>query len=227
MQSGKSIAHLPLLIGLALSVALHVAALRGKGFPDSAPAKPIARQGRTVVQLTLLPSIASKGNPNPESPNPKQIQNEPIPKTVEQAFQPARPAEPAPKPPPPNPPKPKAQSPEPPSPKPPQKPSPEQDASLVQEKGVTSEAQAAKTVSPTYPRLSQRRGEEGTVVLSVEVLASGKSGEIKIIQSSGHRRLDNAALKAARQTQFTPARKSGKEIASTTELSFTFRLTGE
>jgi protein TonB len=226
MQSRKTIAHLPLLVGLALSIALHVAVLRGKSFPDSAPAKPIAQQGRTVVQLTLVPSIASKGNPEPES-RADDINVAPTPAPpVEQAFQPAPPAKPVVKPPPPKkqtpPPKPKAPSPEPFS-----KPSPEQDASLIQEKGVTTEAHATETASPTYPRLSRKRGEEGTVTLSIEVFANGNAGKIKIIQSSGHRRLDQAALKAAQRTQFAPAQKSGKAISSTTQLSFTFRLTEE
>jgi protein TonB len=98
---------------------------------------------------------------------------------------------------------------------------------LIQEKGVTTEAHATETASPTYPRLSRKRGEEGTVTLSIEVFANGNAGKIKIIQSSGHRRLDQAALKAAQRTQFAPAQKSGKAISSTTQLSFTFRLTEE
>ncbi len=211
MQSGKSIANPPLLIGLVLSLALHVAALRGKGLPDSAPAKPIAQQGRTVVQLTLLPSIASKGSTG-------DIDVAPTP-PEEQTIQPALPAEPIPKPPP-------EQPQQPPKPQLPP-PSPEQDASLIQEKGVTSEAQTTKSISPTYPRLSRHRSEEGSVVLSVEVLADGRTGKISITQPSGYRRLDEAALKAARKTTFTPAKQLGQAIGSTTELSFTFRLTDD
>ena len=40
-------------------------------------------------------------------------------------------------------------------------------------------------------------------------------------------RLDEAALKAAQNTQFTPAKQLGRNIDSTTELSFTFRLTDD
>ncbi|RKX46352.1 MAG: hypothetical protein DRP64_03320 [Verrucomicrobia bacterium] len=106
-------------------------------------------------------------------------------------------------------------------------PSPDQNASLIEEKGVTAEAQTSKAVHPTYPRISQRRGEEGTVTLAITVLANGKAENVSVIQSSGHRRLDEAALKAARKTTFTPATQFGRKIDSTTELSFTFRLTDD
>ena len=181
-------------------------------------------QGRTVVQLTLLPSIASKGNPKPESLNPEQTQNEPITKAqktltpepqVEQAFQPALPAEPVVE----SQPEPIAET--------EAVDSPEQDASLVEEKGVVAEAQTSKTVHPAYPRISRRRGEEGTVTLSIEVFANGKAGNVSVIQSSGYRRLDEAAIKAARATTFTSARQFGRDVDSTTELSFTFKLTDD
>jgi len=221
------IVNLPLLIGSVLSIAIHVVALYGKGI--HAPPTASLEQGRTVVRLTLVPSIASKGNPKPESLNPEQTQNEPITKAQktltpepqvehpEASGQPALPAEPV-----------VESQPEPETTAETEAvDSPEQDASLVEEKGVTSEAQTFKAVHPAYPRISRRRGEEGTVTLSIEVFANGKAGNVSVIQSSGYRRLDEAAIKAARATTFTSARQFGRDVDSTTELSFTFKLTDD
>ena len=92
---------------------------------------------------------------------------------------------------------------------------------------MIAEAQPFKAVKPTYPRISRRRGEEGTVTLFIEVLQTGRAGNISILQSSSHRRLDEAAVKAAQQTTFSPAKQFGRNIDSTTELSFTFTLTDD
>jgi len=212
----NSIINVPLLLGIVLSIAVHGAALYSKGIYT--PPKPSMEQGRTVVRLTLIPSISLKGNPKPESLNSKpvpQASSLPEPTAVPQA---ARLPDPVPPP----------EQPQVSSLKPQASiPSPEQDASLVEEKGVTSEAQTSKTVHPVYPRMSQRRGEEGTVTLSIEVFANGQAGNISIVQSSGYRRLDEAAVKAIRATPFTPAKQFGRNVDSTTELSFTFRLTDD
>ncbi|MCK5676184.1 MAG: energy transducer TonB [Verrucomicrobia bacterium] len=223
MHKRNSIVNVPLLIGSVLSVALHVAALYGKGIHT--PPKPSMEQGRTVVRLTLLPSVASKASARSESPNPKQTQNEaspeiqktppPEPIAVPQAARLPDPVLP--------PEQPQASSLKPQA----STPSPDQDASLIEEKGVTSEARTFKAASPVYPRISRRSGEEGTVTLSIEVLANGQVGNISIVQSSGYRRLDKAALKAAQKTRFTPAKQFGHNVTSTTDLSFTFRLTDD
>jgi protein TonB len=51
---------------------------------------------------------------------------------------------------------------------------------------------------PLYPPESRRRGEQGLVVLLVLVEADGQPSEIKLEQSSGHDRLDQAAIDGAR-----------------------------
>lgn len=47
-----------------------------------------------------------------------------------------------------------------------------------------------------YPRLAQRRGWEGTVVLTVRVLADGRLDDIRVTRSSGRALLDRAALRS-------------------------------
>ena len=63
--------------------------------------------------------------------------------------------------------------------------------------------------------------------VEVQVLADGSVGQADILQTSGFRRLDEAAVKGALQTAFTPAIRMGRPVASTTRLSYTFRLTDD
>jgi protein TonB len=58
---------------------------------------------------------------------------------------------------------------------------------------------------PPYPPIARRRGYEGVVMLSVQVLADGTVGELKIKDTSGHSMLDRAAVKAVRRWKFKPA----------------------
>jgi len=92
------------------------------------------------------------------------------------------------------------------------------------EKGVTAPAQIEGLTKPRYPSYSRRHGEEGTVVLSIEVLPNGKHGGIQLVRSSGYSRLDEAAIQATRQATFIPATANGDAIASEKRISFTFRL---
>jgi protein TonB len=77
---------------------------------------------------------------------------------------------------------------------------------------------------PGYPWLSRQRGEEGRVVLRVDVSATGSVDLIEIAESSGHRRLDEAALAAVAQWRFEPARIGDAPIATTVNVPITFRL---
>ena len=52
-----------------------------------------------------------------------------------------------------------------------------------------------------YPTMSKRMGEQGTVKLFVLVLADGTVGDIKILESSGHKRLDDAATNAIKKLE--------------------------
>ncbi|MNL95678.1 transport protein TonB [compost metagenome] len=64
-----------------------------------------------------------------------------------------------------------------------------------------------KNPAPEYPSLALRRGWEGTVLLRVHVLASGKPSEIQIQKSSGRDQLDDAALAAVKRWSFVPAKQ--------------------
>jgi len=65
---------------------------------------------------------------------------------------------------------------------------------------------------PTYPAFSRRLGEQGRVQLLVYILPNGTVGEIKVKQSSGFSRLDQAALETVRRWRYVPARRGNDPI---------------
>jgi protein TonB len=92
------------------------------------------------------------------------------------------------------------------------------------EKGVTAPAQVVGLTKPTYPSYSRRHGEEGTAVLSIEILANGKHGKIEVISPSGYPRLDKAAVQAVERASFIPATVRGQPVSATRRIAFTFKL---
>ncbi len=213
MRKRNSIVNLPLALGVVLSIALHAAAFYGRGM--SAPAKPMMDAGRTVVQLTLVPSAARQ----PVEPEPEPVV-EPE-REIEPAPEPIATPEPAPAPkpivvPPPTPE---------PAPAPAVQQSVERVASLVEDKGVRIEASPVAGIRATYPRSSRSRGHEGTVLLSIQVRANGQAGEVRIMKSSGFKRLDEAAVKAAKAAEYIPAKRLGRAVESELIQPIVFELT--
>ena len=77
---------------------------------------------------------------------------------------------------------------------------------------------------PRYPKTAQERDYQGTVVLDVEVLSSGRCGTVNVLSSSGHHVLDQAAVRAVRNWVFKPARRLRQPVAFWVEVPVTFRL---
>nr|WP_240352335.1 energy transducer TonB [Chromobacterium alkanivorans] len=67
---------------------------------------------------------------------------------------------------------------------------------------------------PEYPERSRENGEQGTVLLRVEVGAAGRAGEVAVASSSGYPRLDRAAKAAVERWRFAPARRNGQAVDS-------------
>jgi protein TonB len=78
---------------------------------------------------------------------------------------------------------------------------------------------------PPYPREAYLQRLQGTVVLHLQVLADGTIGDVRVIHSSGVQSLDDAAVRAARQWRYTPARRAGTSVAIVfeTRVNFTIR----
>lgn len=62
-----------------------------------------------------------------------------------------------------------------------------------------------KNPAPVYPEIAKEREWQGLVILQVLVTAEGEANEVQVLVSSGHRVLDDAALRAVRKWQFLPA----------------------
>lgn len=77
---------------------------------------------------------------------------------------------------------------------------------------------------PRYPALARRRGQQGTVVLSVHVDAQGRVSNLWLFESSGFRALDNAALKAVKDWLFEPGMQGGKKVAMWVRVPVRFEL---
>jgi protein TonB len=76
---------------------------------------------------------------------------------------------------------------------------------------------------PSYPPAALRRGESGTVVVRVDVDAGGMPLDARIIQRSGSRDLDRAALEAVRGWRFQPAQSNGQPMAGSLEIPIDFQ----
>ncbi|WP_047529625.1 energy transducer TonB [Pseudomonas sp. 11/12A] len=146
--------------------------------PPPPPPPPVVEPPPPIVD-----ELAAKPAPKP-IPKPKPVVKpapKPVPKAVEQ---------------PPAPPQPPAPVAAPPAPAAPAPVTP-----------ASANAAYLKNPAPEYPSLAQRRGWEGTVLLRVQVLPSGKPGEIQIQKSSGRQQLDDAALNAVKRWSFVPAKQ--------------------
>lgn len=84
-------------------------------------------------------------------------------------------------------------------------------------------AQPVNPVQPDYPAAALRAGEEGRVLLRVDVGADGKPTDVQIAERSGSRDLDRAAQRAVRDWTFQPAMRDGKAVASTVQVPVEFR----
>ncbi|SEF69632.1 energy transducer TonB [Nitrosomonas ureae] len=93
---------------------------------------------------------------------------------------------------------------------------------------LTSELSVScpKLSPPTYPAISRRMGEEGKLVLRVELDESGRIDEAKILNSSGYERLDTAALTAVKNWHCNPSLRNGQPVRAVALQPFNFVLQG-
>lgn len=77
---------------------------------------------------------------------------------------------------------------------------------------------------PEYPRMSKRLGEEGRVLLHVLVDTQGNPAEVKLKKTSGHERLDIAAIEAVKAWRFIPATKNKVALSAYVDVPVKFSL---
>ncbi len=80
--------------------------------------------------------------------------------------------------------------------------------------------------SAEYPLASRRRNETGTALLHVELDEAGQVATAMVIASSGHSRLDEAALTAVKRWRCNPAQRNGQAVRATARQAFNFVLQG-
>jgi protein TonB len=79
---------------------------------------------------------------------------------------------------------------------------------------------------PKYPELARKAGIEGTTVVKMLVDIDGSVMDVKVIKSSGNQMLDQAAIAAAKNSTFTPAKQRDKFVRVWVSRPISFKLTG-
>ena len=215
------------LVGLVLVVAIHVALLY---VAMSYKLIPPPQEALTLMVNLIKPPPPPKEEPPPEPPKPPPQQEvklikkqkpielpKPAPVLVAEApvVAPTEPVAP------PSPPEPIQETP-PPEPvveAPPPKP-----AAPVQ---ITGDMlQCSQKSEPNYPPASRRVGEQGSVKLRLELDETGHITSAKVIESSGHTRLDNAGLATVKNWRCQAATRDGQPVRAVALQTFDFILEG-
>lgn len=68
--------------------------------------------------------------------------------------------------------------------------------------------------APRYPQDAMRTGAGGTVRVKVSVAADGSVAQLELVESSGNRQLDRAALEALHRWTFRPAMHNGQPASA-------------
>jgi protein TonB len=83
---------------------------------------------------------------------------------------------------------------------------------------------ARVNMPPPYPPVALTHGEQGNVLLSIQVASSGRASAVTIVTSSGFSILDDAARDAVLGWRFLPADFHGRPVSSTLLLPIKFEI---
>ncbi|UTA53756.1 energy transducer TonB [Lysobacter soli] len=88
-----------------------------------------------------------------------------------------------------------------------------------------AQLQALRAPPPTYPAEAMRAGLSGTVELEILVGIDGRALDVRIVRSSGHRVLDQAARRTVlSKWTFVPAMRDGRAVEALGRLPIEFKL---
>ena len=105
----------------------------------------------------------------------------------------------------------------------PQPSQPSQPSSLSQAR-VDAPPRPRRAMRPEYRKGARLRGEQGNVILEIEIGADGVCVAAKVAVSCGFAELDAAAVKAALAARFVPAKAGNSPVSSVARLTLSFRL---
>jgi len=80
--------------------------------------------------------------------------------------------------------------------------------------------------APAYPPVARRLGEEGRVLLRVQVTADGAAASVELHKSSGSNLLDQAALAAVKKWRFIPAKRGEQTVSASVIVPVSFSIEG-
>jgi len=207
--------------GVALSLVAHAGLLVAVGLlisPTEVPPTP----EQPSVALVFAPPAPS-AEPTPEQQQPVPPQPEPVidqAESVLHALPPPIVAQPAP-------PTPHAAKPRPARDVPAPQPAVQEAAAATRAPAVTDARPVAGMESdrpPVYPETARRRGQQGRVVVRVEVSAEGRPVSVSVAQGSGFASLDDAAVSAVQKWSFIPATRGGAPVPAVADVPVRFRL---
>jgi len=200
-------------VGLAVSLLLHVSGLAWLGKDDSQPA-PVVVEARLVGFVP--PAAESVPAPEkitpPARPEPKQVEKSKSWQRLVKA--PTKSA---------------------------QEPKPASEAlTVVSEAAVETPVRTPRLMTPStehaivcpdqaapaYPSISRRLGEEGVVILKVELDESGGVSNAQVASSSGYPRLDESARMTVSSWRCSPSLLHGQPVRMTAMQPFKFMLQG-
>ena len=75
-------------------------------------------------------------------------------------------------------------------------------------RGVNTKPACKRCIKPKYPRTALRRNQQGYVLVELSVNTEGRVTKTIILKSSGINSIDNAVLKAARQSIFVKQKEN-------------------
>jgi protein TonB len=90
--------------------------------------------------------------------------------------------------------------------------------------GVSSPVRPRSNPKPPYPPEARRLGQQGRVLLEVQVGADGRAISVSVKRSSGFPALDSAAVQGVQRWTFEPARVGGLPVASRADVPVNFSL---
>ena len=79
---------------------------------------------------------------------------------------------------------------------------------------------------PKYPRMAQRLGVEGSVLLRLAIDASGKLTSVEVLNGAGNG-FDEEAVQAVKRSTFAPAVRNGRPVRCLALLKIRFQLSSE
>lgn len=90
---------------------------------------------------------------------------------------------------------------------------------------AAAQLQALRSPPPAYPGEALRAGITGIVELEILVGVDGRPVDVRVVRSSGHRMLDQAALRTVRtKWTFVPAMRDGQPVQALGRVPVEFRM---